>query len=450
MRNVTVEVVGLGPGDASFLTARSIEAINNAHTARLRTSVHPAASAFTGVASYDEVYEHASDFDALYDAIVQDLVNLAEKAPDARVVYAVPGSPLIAERTVQMLRERDDVDLVVHPAVSVIDVAANALGIDPMAVSLRVVDALEPQELVGPGPLLVLQTYSPEVLALVGSRLAPDCWVTVLHHLGLVDERIETLEARHLAQFSDADHLTSIYIETLDGAGAATERLVALTRVLREQCAWDKEQTHASLLRHLLEEAYEAMDALETYVARDELDPSHVIEELGDVLFQIAFHAQLASEVDQFDFADVANAVHDKLVSRHPHVFADIVVSSAQEAATNWEILKQKEKRRESVTAGVPMTLPSLTLLAKLRRKASAVGLEAPSAATALRSLNEALGRIEVRDIPAGDLDNYARPEWGQLIEAVSDLARYCGVDLEAVARSRALRLRDEIVSHEG
>jgi len=167
-----VRVVGLGPGDAELITRRTFDLLREAPVVRLRTRVHPAAAAFPDVASYDEFYERADSFDALYEAIVSDLIELARSAPDGEVVYAVPGSPVVAERTVELLMACSDVTTVLEPAVSVIDVACAALGRDPMASGLRVVDALANVEaLRGPGPLLVLQTYSLEILASVADRL---------------------------------------------------------------------------------------------------------------------------------------------------------------------------------------------------------------------------------------------------------------------------------------
>ncbi len=124
------------------------------------------------VESYDEFYERANSFDELYAEIADDLVRLACESPDREVLYVVPGSPVVAERTVELLRERDDVSVLTEPAVSVIDVACAVLGRDPMKVGLRVVDALASVEnLRGPGPILLLQTYSPEILASVADRL---------------------------------------------------------------------------------------------------------------------------------------------------------------------------------------------------------------------------------------------------------------------------------------
>src|ERR1035441_3259196 len=328
------------------MTRRTYDLLRQSPVARLRTRVHPAAAAFPDVASYDDLYENAESFDALYQSIAFDLIELARSAPSGEVLYAVPGSPVGAERTVEVLLDSKEVTTVLEPAVSVIDVACAALGRDPMASGLRVVDALANVEpLRGPGPLLVLQTYSSEVLASVADRLPPSTLVTVLHHLGLEDQSIVQLPAGELVSFGDVDHLTSLWIDGLRTTGEAMDDLVAFMRRLRLECPWDQEQTHASLTRHLLEEAYETIDALETFVrveaegVDDEAAIDHVEEELGDLLFQIVFHAELGDEEGNFNFATIADTVRDKLIGRHPHVFGDVTVTGSDDVATRWEAL---------------------------------------------------------------------------------------------------------------
>ena len=199
-----VRVVGLGPGDESHVTTRTWELLNQAPVVRLRTRVHPAARTLT-LPSYDDWYEEADSFETLYERIVDDVVALAVSSPSGEVVYAVPGSPLVAEHTVELLRTRADVRVVCEPAVSVIDVACAAVGVDPMSAGLRIVDALDGTEpFRGPGPLLILQTYAPEVLATVADRLYPDTTVLVVHHGGLDDEQVVVLYQRtHVVH---ADH----------------------------------------------------------------------------------------------------------------------------------------------------------------------------------------------------------------------------------------------------
>jgi tetrapyrrole methylase family protein/MazG family protein len=446
-----VRVVGLGPGDAQLLTRRTYDLLREAPIVRLRTRVHPAAAEFLDVASYDDLYESAESFEALYEAIAADLVALARHAPGGEVVYVVPGSPVVAERTVELLVASDEVTTVLEPAVSVIDVVCAALGRDPMASGLRVVDALaNVAPLRGPGPLLVLQTYSSEVLASVADRLPKSTMVTVLHHVGLSDEVIMELPAGELTSFGDVDHLTSLWIDGLRTAGEAMDDLVDFMRRLRAECPWDQEQTHASLTRHLLEEAYETLDALEAFVRVDEDESSaeaaHVEEELGDLLFQIVFHAELGDEEEIFNLATIADAVRDKLTGRHPHVFGDVVVNDSNEVAQRWEVLKRDEKGRESVTDGIAWQLPALILYTKLLRKASSLELRddgeasRASAMEAIRSLS-----LENDGVDDAQSSSDVAATWGDAIAALVAMAQWAGVDLEGVLRDRARQLRDAI-----
>jgi len=433
------------------MTRRTFDLLRDAPVVRLRTRVHPGAEAFLDLASYDELYERSESFDALYRAIADDLIELARNAPGGEVVYAVPGSPVVAERTVELLVASPEVTTVLEPAVSVIDVACVALGRDPMASGLRVVDALANTEpFRGPGPLLVLQTYSTEILASVADRLPSSTIVTVLHHVGLSDEAIVELSAGELVTFGDVDHLTSLWIEGLRTAGDAMDDLVTFMRRLRAECPWDQEQTHASLTRHLLEEAYETLDALETFVRVDDGDDieeaAHVEEELGDLLFQIVFHAELGDEEGIFNLATIADNVRDKLTGRHPHVFGDVKVNDSDDVAARWEVLKRDEKGRDSVTDGIAWQLPALILYTKLLRKAALVDLRRDGevsrdvAVDAVRTvIMDATGAEDARS------SSDVATTWGDAIVALVEMAQWAGVDLEGVLRERARSLRDEI-----
>ena len=458
MSKPLIRVVGLGPGDQELVTRRTMRLIIDSPVVRLRTRVHPAAAELIDVLSYDQWYDEASSFDVLYARIVEDLVHLAGSSPNNEVVYAVPGSPVVAERTVELLRARDDVAVVCEPAVSVIDVACAALGIDPVAQGLRIVDALDSVEpFRGPGPLLVLQTYSPEVMSVVASRLRPETEVSVLFHLGLGDQEVVAMRARELAGFTKVDHLTSLWIEGIRGVGEAMEDLVSLERQLRAECPWDQEQTHGTLTKHLLEESYEALDALEAFAEaqqRGELDDElidHVQEELGDVLCQIVFHAELGDEEGLFTLATIADSLRDKLTSRHPHIFGDTEVRDAADVADRWETLKAKEKGRTSVTDGIPMQLPALALYAKLLAKANLFGAYDINPNEARDAAIAAIGQLEfsLDDASANSSSDDVASAWANALVSLLEAARFAGVDLEGVLRARALLLRDEIRSIE-
>lgn len=457
MSRVRIRVVGLGPGDAVHLTVRTSQLLADAPVVRLRTRVHPAA-ADLDFESYDDWYESAESFEQLYARIADDLVRLAHESPHGEVLYAVPGSPVVAERTVELLRERGDVDVICEPAVSVIDVACAALGVDPMASGLRVIDALDSSEpLRGPGPLLILQTYAPEVLATVADRLAAATPVVVLHHLGLDDERIVALVAGELTNFARADHLTSLYVAQLRTAGEAMDDLVSFTRRLRAQCPWDQEQTHASLSRYLLEESYEALDAIEALARmieaheEDDVVVEHAREELGDLLFQVLFHAELADEEGRFDLTSVADAERDKLTGRHPHVFGDVVVNTAADVAANWEIIKRVEKGRQSILDGFAWGAPSLALHAKVLHQARSLDVAA-SAPEALARLRSAVATLTVPREGARDFDDVRetlRRTLQNALESMSVLATRLDIHLEGLMRERVLELRDQVLAIE-
>jgi tetrapyrrole methylase family protein/MazG family protein len=445
-----VVVVGLGPGGPDLLTAGTIQAIAATEARFLRTRRHPAARAVPEATSFDDVYDAADDLDAVYPAIVERLVEAAVE--HGVVLYAVPGSPVVAERTVELLAVDDRVELDVLPALSFLDLAWVRLGVDPVAVGVRVVDGHRfAVEAAGErGPLLVAQCDSPHVLSEVKlaldaglqSALAPDASVVVLQRLGLPDERIEQIPWTELDRV-EADHLTSVYLPEL-AAPVAREltRFVELVAVLRAECPWDREQTHESLRRHLLEESYEVLEAI------DHLDPEagegydHLEEELGDLLFQILFHTQLATEAGQFTIADVATTVHDKLHSRHPHVFGDVDAPAADDVVRNWEQIKKAEKGRESVFDGVPDAIPALLFALKVQKKAATLaddGLDVASAATVALP-DDALGAVHQRT----DEDTI-----GALLFAVVDLARLSGVDPETALRAASVRYRDAVRSAE-
>ena len=255
--------------------------------------------------------------------------------------------------------------------------------------------------------MLVAHTHANWVLSdikLAVDEAAGDEAVTILHALGTPDEQIVEVAWADLDRTIDADHLTSLWIPNLAApVGAAYVRFHALTRTLREQCPWDIEQTHDSLIPHLLEETYEVVDAIHalddagtTATDQDSTDPgadpdADLIEELGDLLYQIEFHATIAEQEGRFTIADVANGIHDKLVRRHPHVFGHLVGNDLDtaEVLSNWDDIKRDEKSRTSVFDGIPRSMPALAYAAKVGSKASKVGFDWPDVGGAFPKIAE-------------------------------------------------------------
>jgi tetrapyrrole methylase family protein/MazG family protein len=433
-----VVVGGLGPAGPDLLTASVLDAIARIPVRFLRTTRHPAASAVAGAASFDSLYEAAASIEEVYAAIVDALAEAA--AEHGEVLYLVPGSPAVAERAVELLRADGRVAVEVLPGLSFLDLAWARLGVDPVAQGVRVVDGRRfSVEAAGErGPLLVAQCDSRLVLSDV--KLACEGETAVLlHHLGLPDEAVVSVAWAELDRTLEPDHLTSVYIPSLAAPVAAElMRFWELVRTLRERCPWDREQTHQTLVRHLIEEAYETVEAIESGSAHD------LEEELGDLLFQIYFHSVLGVEEGAFGLDDVARGIHDKLVLRHPHVFGSVAVSGASDVVRNWEQIKKEEKGRASIMEGIPSALPSLLYAHKVQRKAASVGFDWPSSEGPFDKVVE-----EMEELRAAAGSAEAEEELGDLLFSVVNVARHLGVDAESALRGATAKFRDRFMAVE-
>jgi MazG family protein len=208
-------------------------------------------------------------------------------------------------------------------------------------------------------------------------------------------------------------------------------RLLDLVKVMARLrgphgCPWDREQTHETLARHLLEESHELLEAI------DRGDSDAIRDELGDLLLQVVFHAQMASDDGRWDVDDVARGLVEKLVHRHPHVFGDVEVSGADEVLTNWERLKAEEGSgsRVAVDDEIPATLPALARASKVQRRAAAWGFEWRTSDSALAALRE-----ELEELAEADPASEAEEEIGDVLFATVAVARKLGVDAETALR---------------
>ena len=440
-----VVVVGLGPGDPGLVSAAALDAIASTGQRYLRTTRHPSAHLAQPARSFDELYERGADIEEVYASIVD---SLAEAAAGGEVLYAVPGSPFVAERTVELLRVDERVELAVVASLSFLDLAWQRLGVDPVEAGVRLVDGHRFRSAAAgqPGPFLVSQCDSRLALSDIKLALDDGPVVTVLQRLGLADEAVFEVPWADLDRSFEPDHLTCLWVPRL-GVPVAAElvRFEELVRVLRAECPWDRRQTHQSLTRHLIEETYEVLDALDALRGPDDVDGyAHLEEELGDLLFQVAFHATLAAEAGQFELADVARGIHDKLVARHPHVFGP-----PGTPVPDWEEQKRAEKGRASVMEGVPGHLPSLLYSYKMQSKAASVGFDWKNAAGAWAKIDEELAELrQAVDSPseAGDAVN---EELGDVLFSVVNVARHLGLDPEASLRAAARKFRARFMAME-
>jgi tetrapyrrole methylase family protein/MazG family protein len=442
-----VVVVGLGPAGVDLLLPAARAALQRIPVRYTRTSRHPAVDdlAREGLVlePLDMLYDTGDDLDTVYAAIAARVVAAAQEHGD--VAYAVPGSPSVAERTVALLRGAGiDIDIV--PGLSFADLAWNRLGIDPMT-GARVVDArtFAVDSAGFAGAMLLAQcdtrfVMSDVKLALL-EVLPPEHEVIVLQGLGVPEEKLVPLALSDLDQGVEPDHLTSVFVDTGDVSVAGElARLLALTERLRGPggCPWDAAQTHHTLRRHVLEEAYEvaaAIDELPPDAPGGEVPPGAydaLEDELGDLLFQVMIHSVLAAEAGAFTIADVARGVHAKLVRRHPHVFGEVEADTPDAVITNWEQIKKDEKGHGSLVEGITPGLPALLYVQKLLRKADSIGLSIGPAP----------------QLPGGSVVDDERA-LGDALAALAAAGAHAGIDGESALTAWAGRFKDRFVRME-
>lgn len=387
MSKPRIEIVGLGPAGEEFITAQTQLRIA-AHAHRyLRTSQHPSAHLVPDAHTMDHHYDRADTFDDVYHDIVAELIAAAEE--NRNILYAVPGSPLVLERTVKMLLADERVECIVQPAMSFLDLAWARLGIDPIESAVTLIDGHEfstaSAELFG--PFLVAHCHADWVLSEIKlsaedtiDQSNDDIEVVILHHLGLADEVVTVIPWSELDRTLTADHLTCLYIPALHvPVGHELVAFHELARRLRRECPWDREQTHETLIKYLLEETYEVVDALMAWSPDDPRSDENLVEELGDLLYQIEFHAAIAEQQGRFTMADVARGINDKLVRRHPHVFGQSDETDSESLIRSWESIKRAEKEAKGETPGpfdgVPNSSGSLAYASAIQKRASKSGL---------------------------------------------------------------------------
>lgn len=204
----------------------------------------------------------------------------------------------------------------------------------------------------------------------------------------------------------------------------ATQRVLEVMDRLREECPWDREQTFASLRNNTIEETFELCDAITAASMED------IKEELGDLLLHIVFYSKMADEQHAFDYADVCNALCDKLIYRHPHVYGDVLAESPEEVKQNWEALKLRKKaRKNGLLGGVPRSLPAMVKAFRVSEKAASVGFDWHSADDVWAKVKEEMGEVE-QEIAKGD-KQALESEFGDLFFALINTCRHYGIDPE-------------------
>ncbi|MEW6553648.1 MAG: nucleoside triphosphate pyrophosphohydrolase [Actinomycetota bacterium] len=445
-----VHVLGLGPGPLGLVTLETLDILRGAGEVLLRTARHPCVPGLEarGVRfrPLDRHYERGASMDEVYAAIAAEVVEEARRTGEA--FYAVPGFPMLAERAVQLLLAEADVEVRVHGAVSFLDAVLAVLGLDAVE-GLLVLDSDRLLER-GYG---ILDPRVETLLSQVDSRLKasgvklallevypPSHVLRVVGAAGTPVERVEEVLLEELDHGERFDHLTTLHVPALPADEIHDfQRLLEIIARLRGPggCPWDRKQTHASLARHMVEEAHEAVEAIQRQ------DWQHLSEELGDLLLQVALHAQLGSEEGTFDVRDSLRSINTKLVRRHPHVFGEAELETPEEVIARWEHIKAEERGKPSVLDGLAEGLPALLYAFKMQTRAARVGFDWEAAEDVLPKLAEELREIEEALRGGGDLEM----ELGDMLFTLVNICRHYKVDpevaLRASARKFGRRFRD-------
>jgi len=445
-----ITVVGLGPGSVDYLSFNAYEKINKTVKERLffRTDKHPTVDWLKekGLCfnTFDDYYDKHDTFEGVYENIVGDLTK---EAKNGDLVYAVPGSPFVAEKTVQLLIEKSkggSFDLDFIPAASFVDAVLAAVRKDPV-MGVKIVDGLQIRDQLADTRMdtLITQVYdrytASEVKLSLSEFFGDEHLILVVRAAGIDEmERIEEIPVYELDHLDYLDHLTSVYVPALASEEKENHDFFDLLDIMarlrgENGCPWDRKQTHESIRNCMIEEAYEVVDAI------DKNDYELMAEELGDVLLQVVFHSRMAEEKGIFDIGHVIEGICTKLIRRHPHVFGDEDIDTANKVKDKWEEIKREEKAEKTHSESmkrVPGSLPALMKSAKIQKKAAKVGFDWEDVGPAFDKIREETDELlEVLQEPVMS-GRRAKEEIGDLIFAVVNVARFLKIDPEEALNS--------------
>ena len=434
-----LKIMGLGPGAYEALTIGALKELKNNKNIYFRTEKHPTVDFLKdeGIKfeSYDHAYEKYDSFDDVYKYIAEDLITKIKDDED--LIYAVPGHPLVAEKSVVNLIElckENNIQYEVLPAVSFVDAMMEALQVDPIE-GVKIIDAFDMKNQILDKHVgtIITQVYNNFIASEVKLRLLEgyedDTEIIFVRAAGVEGlESIRKIPLYELDWQEDIDYLTSIYIPKDLGNKKDFQDLLDIIETLRNPggCPWDREQTHESLKSALLGECYEVIDAIENE------DEDALIEELGDVLLQVVFHASIGKEDGYFDIMDVIGGISNKMINRHPHVFGNEKANTSEQVLVNWDEIKKEEKGIKTLTEemqNIAKSLPATTRAYKVQKKAKKVGFDWDDVNCAMDKVKEELN--EIKEVYNCEDKSIIEGEVGDLLFACINVARFLEVDGE-------------------
>jgi len=443
-----ITVVGLGSGDVDQLTLGIWRRLQSGKKIYVRTAEHPALNILREHSiefeSFDHIYEQNDSFADVYETITDELISIAAQQGQD-IIYAVPGHPMVAEKTSQLLKQKcpeAGIELEFLGGESFLDQAFLRFGFDPIE-GFQLLDGSQALDKAFNPRIhtIIAQVYDTFTASDVKLSLMawyPDDYpVVVGHALGVSGkEVIENIALFELDRVKGYGNLSLIWIPRSEAESLQNrsfERLQEIVGILRspEGCPWDMEQTHASLRKNLIEEACEVLETI------DEDDPDAMCEELGDLLLQVMLHAQIEDETGAFNVYDVVQGLNEKLIRRHPHVFGTQSAESAEEALVHWQRMKLEEKKLKgidveqvSVLAGIPRDFSGLLKAWKLQKKAAQVGFDFTNIEDVTAKITEEFAELQV-EMASSDAGEAQKAELGDLLFSIVNLARFLKIDPE-------------------
>lgn len=442
----TISIAGLGSSDAAQLPLGVYRLITSGAPLYVRTEDHPVLKELSAelpvYTAFDSIYEKHDQFDEVYREIAQTLIT---KAADEKIIYAVPGHPMVAEKTVQLLLEAAEsgkAKVEILGGQSFLDATFAALQIDPIE-GFQFLDALtmKRDDLQLNQHLIICQVYDQMVASEAKLTLMeeyPDDYeIVVVTEAGGANEQIQKVPLYELDRVVKVSNLTSLYVPPVTKESLMYHQFSEFRKVIRalrapDGCPWDREQTHDSLKRYLIEECYELLEAIENE------DIDHMVEELGDVMLQVVLHSQIGEDEGMFTVDDVIRTVTEKMIRRHPHVFGDAMAENSDAVLSNWEEIKKQEGKykEESRLGSVAASLPALSKAFHLQKKAAKAGFDWPDVSGAWLKLKEELNEFE-EELKAEETDSKkVLKEFGDILFAFVNIARFYKIEPEEALTS--------------
>ncbi|QNK49732.1 nucleoside triphosphate pyrophosphohydrolase [Brevibacterium sp. PAMC23299] len=439
-----ITIIGLGAGDLEQLPLGIYKKLIQTGQCYVRTADHPVIGDLKregiNFTAFDGIYEKHDQFEDVYEEIAETLLH---EASNRSVLYAVPGHPMVAEKTVQLLLEKSPalgIAIKLEGGQSFLDPLFQAVRIDPIE-GFQLLDGtdLSPDDLHITQHMIIGQVYdafsASDVKLTLMEKLPDDYEVYIVTAAGSSQEKVTKCALFELDRQMELSNLTSVYVPPVKDEALRYREFSKLRQVIAELrgpdgCPWDKKQTHESLKKYLIEEAYELIDSI------DEGDDEGMVGELGDVLLQVMLHSQIGEDEGMFTIDDVIEGITAKMIRRHPHVFGDVEVNGEEDVLVNWQKIKEGEKGGESkalksILYGIEKSLPNLLRAEEYQKRAAKVGFDWDEVSEAWKKVREEVQELEEEILSPNRDAERIKSELGDLFFALVNISRYYDIQAE-------------------